>query len=128
MNGDVQYYLATLAFNNRKQLEYFHGRIIIIQQEIILSGEFVSPTRLLFQCMKVLTKSDKLKSFIAPNITDLIRFLDNTRKSAIYTGGNIHGIYCYLEMIGSPATLTTSSQSSHHFGPSYYINNDTASI
>ena len=69
MNGDVQYYLATLAFNNGKQLEYFHGRIIIIQQEIILSGEIVSPTRLLFQCMKALSKSDKLRDYIAPKMT-----------------------------------------------------------
>ena len=29
-------------------------------------------------------------------------------------------------MIGSLTTLNTSVQSSHHFGPSYSINNDTA--
>ena len=52
IDGDVQYYLTTLSFNNREQHEDFHSRIIRIQQEIILSGETVSPTRLLFQNMK----------------------------------------------------------------------------
>ena len=60
MNGDVQSDLATLAFRNGEQLEYFHSRILRLQQEIMLSGEIVSPTRLLLQYMKVLTKSEKL--------------------------------------------------------------------
>ena len=38
MNGNFQSDLATLAFNNEEKLEDFHGRIIRIQQEIILSG------------------------------------------------------------------------------------------
>ena len=38
MNGNVQYDLATLAFKNEEQLEYFHSRILILQQEIMLSG------------------------------------------------------------------------------------------
>ena len=49
MNGDVQSNLSTLAFKNGEQLEYFHSRILRLQQEIMLSGEIVSPTRLLFQ-------------------------------------------------------------------------------
>ena len=49
MNGDFQYDLATLAFKNGEQLEDFHSRILRLQQEIMLSGEFFSPTRLLFQ-------------------------------------------------------------------------------
>ena len=72
-------------------------------------------------------KIDKLKGFIAPNMTDLIAFLENNRKSAAYTWGKIHGIYRYLEMIWAPTTLTTSGQRSHNFGPSSSINNDTAS-
>ena len=59
---------------------------------------------------------------------DLITFLDNNGKSAVYTGGNIRGLYRYLEMIGSPTTLTTSGQRSHNFGPSYSTNNDTATL
>ena len=31
-------------------------------------------------------------------------------------------------MIGDPPTFTTSCQRSHHFSPSYSINNDTASL
>ena len=96
VNGDVQSDLATLAFNNGEQLEDFHGRILRLQQEIILSGEIVSPTRLLFQYMKALSKSDKLRAFIVPKMTDLITFLDNNGKSAVYTGGDIDGIYRYL--------------------------------
>ena len=49
MNGDVKSDLATLAFRNGEQLEYFHSRILRLQQEIMLSGEIVSPTRLIFQ-------------------------------------------------------------------------------
>ena len=94
----------------------------------MLSGEIVSPTRLLFQYMKAFSKSDKLRAFIVPKMTDIITLLDNNGKYAVYTGGYINGIYRYLEMIGSPTTLTTSGQSSHHFIPSSSINNDTASI
>ena len=42
MNGDVQSDLATLAFNNREQLEDFHSRILKLKQEITLFGETVS--------------------------------------------------------------------------------------
>ena len=45
---------------------------------------------------------------------DIFTLLDNNGKSTVYTGGNIHGIYCYLEMIGTPTTLTTSGQQSHN--------------
>ena len=61
-------------------------------------------------------------------MTDLTTFLDKNGKSAVYTGVNIHGTYRYLQMIGSPTTLTTSSQRSHHYGTSYSINNYTSSI
>ena len=47
MNGDVKSDIATLAFNNGEQLEDFHNRIIRLQQEIILSGETVSPNILI---------------------------------------------------------------------------------
>ena len=58
-------------------------------------------------------------------MTDLIKFLENNKKQAVYTGGNIHGIYFYLEMIGAPTISTTSYQCSHNFGPSCCTNNDT---
>ena len=58
----------------------------------MLSGEIVSPTIFFFQYTKALTKSEKLRAFIAPKTTDLITFLDNNVKSAVYMGGNIHGI------------------------------------
>ena len=128
INGDVQYDLSTLAFKNGEQLEDFHSRILRIQQEIMLSGEIVSPTRLLFQYMKALSKSDKLRSFIAPKMTDLITLPDNNGKSAVYKGGDIHGIYRYLDMIGSPTTLTTSGQLSNNSIPSSSRNNYTVTI
>ena len=59
---------------------------------------------------------------------DLITFLDNNRKYAVYTVGNIHGIYSYIEIIKAPTKLTTSGKSSNHLCPSYSINNYTASI
>ena len=94
----------------------------------MLSGDIFSPTRLLFQYMKALSKSDKLRSFVAPKMTYLITFLDNNKKLAVYTGGNIHGIYRYLEMIGYPTTLTTSCHHSRHFIRLYSINNDAATL
>ena len=93
----------------------------------MLSGEIFSPTRLLLQYMKTLSKSDKLRALIATKMTDLITFLDNNVKSAVYIGGYIHGICRYLDIIGSPTTLTTSGQRSHHLIPSSYTNNYTAS-
>ena len=127
INGDVQSDLATLEFKNGEQLEDFHSRILIIQHEINLSGETVPPTILLYHYIKAFSNSDKLKIFIAPNMKDLITFLDNNGKSAVYKGVNIHTIYFYIEMIGSTTTFTTSFQHSHNFGPLYSINNDTAS-
>ena len=62
MNGDVQSTLSTLAFKNKEQLEYFHVIIIRLQQEIIFSGETVSPTRLLLHYTKAFPNSDKLKA------------------------------------------------------------------
>ena len=93
---DVQYNLSTLEFNNGDQIECFHSRIIILQQQIILYKETFSPTRLIFWYIQTLSKSDKLKAFIAPKITYLATFLDNNVKSAVYTGGNIRGTYRYL--------------------------------
>ena len=58
----------------------------------------------------------------------LITFLDKKVKLAIYAGLNIHGLYCYLNMIESPTTLTTSCQRSHLVGPSSSTKNDTASL
>ena len=76
MNGDVQSDISTLAFRNGEQLEDFHSRILRLQQEIMISVKIVSPTRLLLQYMMAFTKSEKLKAFIAPKMTDLITFLD----------------------------------------------------
>ena len=78
--------------------------------------------------MKAFSKSDKLKAFIATKMTDLINFLENNVKSDICKGGNINGLYLHLEMIGDQTTFTTIGQQSHHFGPSYSINNDKLSL
>ena len=125
MNGDVKSNLFTMELKNGEQLEYFHIRIIILQEEIILCGENVSPTRFIFQYMMSFSDNDKLRAFIVPRKTDLIIFLVKNVKLVVYTGGNIHGFYCYLEIIGSPTRFTTSFQSSHNFGPSYWTNIDT---
>ena len=85
-------------------------------------------TILLFQYMNALTKSEKLRAFIAPKMTYPITFLDKNGKSAVFTGGYIHGIYRYLVMIGAPTTLTNSDQRSHHFDPSSSSNNDAATL
>ena len=75
--------------------------------------------------MKALSKSGKLKAFIVSNMIYLIKFLDNSEKYAVYTEGNINGLYHYLDMIGYPKTLTTPGQRSHHLGPSSLIKKNT---
>ena len=72
MNGDVQSDLATLAFNNGEQLEYFNGSILRLQQEIMLSGEILYPAKIVFQYIKLVSKSDELRDSIAPKMTYLI--------------------------------------------------------
>ena len=89
MNGDVQSDLATLKFNNREQIESFHRRIIILQQEIILSIETVSHTIILFWYMKAFSNSDKLKAFIPSKMIDIITFLYNNGISVAYIVVNI---------------------------------------
>ena len=78
--------------------------------------------------MKSLSNSDKLKALIAPNMTDLITFIENNGRFSVYTRVNTHGLYHYREIIGSPTTLTTSVQISRHFGPSSSTNNDTETL
>ena len=58
----------------------------------------------------------------------LITFIDKNGKSDVYDGGDIHGIYRYLEMIGAPTIFTTPGQRSHYFSPSYYSNNYAATL
>ena len=96
MNGDIQSDLPTLSFDNGEQLEDFHSTIIRLQQEIIIYGGTVSTTIILFRYMKSLSNSDKIKALIAPNMIYLIILLDNNGTYAVYTGGNIHGLYSYI--------------------------------
>ena len=101
-NRDVPSDLVILAFKNGEQVEDFHTKILRLQQEINLSGETVSTTRLLFQYIKALSNIDEPKAFIAPKMTDIITLIDGNGKYAVNTQGNIHGIYRYLEMIEHP--------------------------
>ena len=96
MNGGVQSDLFTLKFKNREQLEYFRRIIIRLQKEIILSGETISPKRLIFHYMKALSDSNKLKAFIATNMIDLITFLDNNVKTDVYKVVKLQGLYRYI--------------------------------
>ena len=84
MKGYVYYDLSKLAFNAVEQIKDFHSRIIRIQQYTILLVETVYPTRLLYQYIKALSKSDKLKVFIASKMTYLLTFLDNKNNVYIY--------------------------------------------
>ena len=86
MNGDVQSNLANLASYNREKVEDSHSRILKLQQEIILSGENLSPTRLLFQYTKALSKINRLKAFIVPKMKYLITFLDINGKYSVQEG------------------------------------------
>ena len=80
INCDFQSDLETMAFNKGEQLEDFHIRILILKQEINISGETDSPTILLIQYMKAFSNCDKLTALIASNIIYLITILDNNGK------------------------------------------------
>ena len=84
MDGDVKSDLATLSFKNREKLEDFYSRILRIQQKTNLSVETVSPTIFIFHCIKVLSKNDKIKSFLFIKMTDLTTFLEKNGKLSIY--------------------------------------------
>ena len=58
----------------------------------------------------------------------IIIFLDNNGNLAVYTGGNMHVIYCYLEMITAPTSLTSSGQRYDNVGTPYSNNNETETI
>ena len=88
MNGGVQSDLDTLALKNGEQLQYFHRRIFILQQEITLSGETVYPTRPILQYINGFSKSDKIKSFIAPKMTYIITLII-TMENWLYIQGVI---------------------------------------
>ena len=47
---------------------------------------------------------------------NLTTLLYNNRNLDVYKGGNIHGLYRYLENIEYPTTLTTSGQRFYQFG------------
>ena len=84
---------------------------------MIFYGETVPTTRFLLQYTKNFLKRDKIKSFIASKMIDLIKLPDNNGNLAVYTGETIHGLYRYLEMIVDTTTLTTSGQCYNNFGP-----------
>ena len=65
---------------NGEHLEYFDSRIMILQQEINLYGETVSPTINIFYYTKALSKSYKLKALIVTNMSDIITLIDNNKK------------------------------------------------
>ena len=61
-------------------------------------------------------------------MTYIISFLDNNGKLDIYTGGGIHGLYHYLEIIGSTSNLTSSDHIYSYFGTTSSTNNDIANL
>ena len=58
---------------------------------------------------------------------DLIKLLEKMKFGYPHRG-KLHGIYNYLDMIGSPTNLTSSIYISHTFGNQYSNKNDTSSI
>ena len=77
MNVDVQSDLSTLELNQGEQLEGFHIRILILQQEINLSEETSSTTIIILKYTNEFSKYDKLNALISSNMTYLITFPDN---------------------------------------------------
>ena len=80
--------LTILLFKIGEQPEYFCSKILRLQQEINLSGETVSPKRLVFRYMKALPNIDKLNVFIVPKMIDLITFPEKRKI------GYIHSVKC----------------------------------
>ena len=113
--------------SSKEKIDSFHIIITRLQQEINIRGEPASPTRLIIQYTKSLSKSDKLKVFIAPNMKYLIILIENNGKLAICTGGNIHVIYHYLDIIGAPTNLTSFGHRYHPYINSSSTKNNKAS-
>ena len=61
-------------------------------------------------------------------MTYLITLLDNNVKFSVHIGVDIHRLYFYIEIIGSPTIVTTLVQRSRHFFPSSSTKNDTATL
>ena len=78
--------------------------------------------------MNALSNSEQLKSFIVPKVAYIITFFDNIVKLTVCKGGNINGLYFYIEIILSPTTLNNSVQRSRHFVTSSSTNNDTKTL
>ena len=58
----------------------------------------------------------------------LITLINNNGNFSVYIGKNVHGLYWYIEIIGSPTTLSNSGQRSHMFFISPYTNIDIATL
>ena len=66
----------------------------------------MSPKRLIFQYMKLLTKFDGLKTFISPKMMVIIIYPDHHGKEASCSGSGIHYLYIYIDIIGAHANST----------------------
>ena len=106
MNGDVKYYLSRLEFKNGENLKIFMALFSDLNKKLCslekfsLLLDFYSSTWRHFQRVikKIFHCSQDYRSHHIPR---------KRRKSAVYTGGDINGIYRYIEMIGSPTTFIT---------------------
>ena len=99
MEKNLNFFIAKLSESNRK----------------LSSLEKISPlpelsSSALSYCQRVINSEILLRQDYISRHLPL-----KQRKSAVYTGWDIHGMYRYLNMIGAPTTLTTSGQRSHRF-------------
>ena len=63
--------------------------------------------------MEFFTKCDELKAFIAPKMEYKIAYLDHHVKEVSYSGRDVHDLYHYMYMLGSPTNSTYSGQQYH---------------
>ena len=87
MNGDVQSDLSTLAFKNGEQLEYFHSKILRLQQEITISGETVynlfQPMTDLFSTRALIWVHFKTVHYFSQPIFGLFSYLKNAQHNLV---------------------------------------------
>ena len=72
--------------------------------------------------------SDKLRLVHVGKSGRNLEYFINLECFDLYRREQIHGIYLYLEMIGSTTPLATSGQRSHNFSALSSVNNDGASL
>ena len=95
MDGDDQSNLSTLTSITENNLKIFTLEYSDLNSKLTSLDKLYPLKDFTSSKWMNMSKCDELKAFIALKMTDIITFIDNNGKLAIYKGLNIHVIYSY---------------------------------